>query len=615
MTDFPSLAGHGPISIDVETKDPRIKERGSGAHIPSENYICGVAVATEHFREYYPVRHEAGGNLDPKKVFSWLAQEMSRPDQPKVGANLLYDIGFLQNEGVSPAGDLCDVQIAEPLIDENAFTYSLDRISHHYLGEGKVDEELDEHLIQQFGDKKNPKQHIWRAHPDRVREYAIGDVDRPLRIFQKQRDELIKQDLWHLFLVESRLIPLLAKMRRRGVRVNIDQAEKLNAEVTRKRDDLVESIRRETGIAVSSSGMGKEIEQVLAAIGVTEFPLTPKTKKPSITAQFIESIDHPTAQAILEIRKMDKLSGTFLRGCILDQQHDGRIHCQFNQLKGDDGGTVTGRFSSSKPNLQFIPVRTDLGKLIRSIFVPDEGQIWYKLDYSQIEYVLMIHDAVMLNLRGARDIAQKYIDDQGADFHQLVADMTGLDRTRAKTINFGLAYGEGIDKLCRQLGLTREEGERLIAEYHRGAPFMKPLIQYCMNLAAREGEIRTLMKRKRRFNMWEFWDRKQNKMVVLPRRTAGSRRAFCHKALNARIQGSAADVMKMAMVNLHESGVMDVLGVPQLTVHDELDGSLPDNKIGREAVREMQHIMETCIDLKVPLRVDGEIGENWGNTK
>ena len=611
--NLPSLEGHGAISVDVETKDPMIKVRGSGAHVPEETFVAGVAVATEAgFREYFPVRHEEGGNVDPAPVFGWLREELRREDQPKIGANLLYDVGFLAQEDVEMRGPLWDVQIAEPLLDENAFTYNLDRISMHHLGEGKVDEEMDAYLVARYGDKKNPKQHIWRAHASKVRDYAIGDVDRPLRIFAKQRPELERQDLWELFEMESKLIPLLAKMRRRGVRVDVSKAEKMRDECVRKREGLVEEIKRLTGIQIASSGMGSEIVRVLQQIGITEFPLTPKTKKPSITAPYVESIGHPTTEMIVEVRKLDKLVGTFLEGCILRQHHRGRVHCQFNQMKGEDGGTVTGRFSSSKPNLQFIPVRTELGKMIRSIFQPDEGHVWYKLDYSQIEYVLMIHDAVTLNLRGAREVAQNYTDDEDADFHQLVADMTGLSRSRAKTINFGLAYGEGVEKLCRQLGLSRDEGEALIREYHRGAPFMKPLINGCMEAAKRNGEIRTLMKRKRRFPYWEIWDRKNKKKVVVPHRIAGAERAFCHKALNARTQGSAADVMKAAMVDLIDSGVVDTLGAPQLTVHDELDGSMPDTREGREAIQEMKRVMENCVQLSVPLRVDPETGPNWG---
>lgn len=613
--NLPSLEGQGMIGIDVETKDPLLRTRGSGAHIPTENYVVGVAVSTEAgFREYYPIAHEPGGNLPKEPVVRWLRHEMSREDQPKVGANLLYDVGFLDQDGIQLKGPLYDVQIAEPLLDENQFKYDLDRISHQWLGEGKVDEELDAHLVAQFGDAKNPKVNIWRAHPSKVRDYAIGDVDRPLRIFDKQRKELEKQGLWDLFVMESSLIPMLAKMRKRGVRVDLSKAERMRDECVQKRDGIIDQIRRNTGVSVAPSGMGKEILAVLEHIGITDFPLTPKTRKPSITAAFVEGLDHPVAAQIIEVRKLDKLVGTFLEGCILEQHHRGRIHCQFNQMKSDEGGTVTGRFSSSKPNLQFIPTRTELGKLIRSIFIPDDGTTWYKLDYSQIEYVLMIHDAVMLNLRGAKDIAQKYIDDVDADFHQLVADMCGIPRSPAKTINFGLAYGEGIDKLCAQLHLSREDGEALIREYHRGAPFMRPLIQGCMGNAARDGEIRTLMHRKRRFHMWEFWDRKQKKQVVLPHRIPGSRRAFTHKALNARTQGSAADIMKAAMVDIWKSGVIDVLGVPQLTVHDELDGSMPDTPEGHEALGEMKRLMEGCIQLSIPLRVDVETGTNWGET-
>ena len=248
--------------------------------------------------------------------------------------------------------------------------------------------------------------------------------------------------------------------------------------------------------------------------------------------------------------------------------------------------------------------------MIRSIFIPEEGQRWFQNDWSQVEYRLIVNDAASLRLPGAQAVVDKYNTDENADFHQIVADMTGLDRFAAKTVNFGLAYGEGVPKLCASLGLSREKGEALLNEYHRRAPFIKQLSNGYMSIAARTGEIGTLLGRIRHFVMWEV--RHGNKVLYFRERRPGSRRAFTHAALNARIQGSAADIMKLAMANIWESGICDVLGAPHLTVHDELDGSYQDDKAGREALRELKHLMETCVELVVPLRVTRAPGPTGG---
>jgi DNA polymerase-1 len=608
---FPSLAGQGMIGLDLETKDPELRTQGTALH-RGDARIAGVAVATETgFRRYYPVGHEEGPNLDRAKVMSWLQVQLAT-SQPKVGARLIYDYSFLAKEGIKVEGPLYDVQVAEPLLDENRFQFGLEQLSRDYLGIGKQDEELDAYLVTRFG-KKNPKGSIWRAPASVVAPYAIGDVVQPLQIFAKQKVELVKQDLWDLFLMESKLIPMLAAMNLRGVRVDLDRTEAMLGELTKRQEKIEREIKRRTGIA-PQIWAAASLQKIFDEIGLP-YGRTPKTNQPSFTAHFLDRVSHPVVDLVLEARKLDKLRGTFLQGCILDHHVRGRVHCQFNQLKGEDGGAVTGRFSSSLPNLQFIPIRSETGRLIRSLFLPDEGQAWYKKDYSQIEFRLLVHDAEQLDLPGAGDVAEQYRTNPDVDFHLVVAEMAGLDRQKAKTINFGLAYGEGKDKLAAQLGLPIEEAEDLLRGYHKKVPFMRPLSQHCMGKAAKEGEIITLLGRKRRFNSWETTDRRTGKKTILRHPIPGARRAFTHAALNARTQGSAADIMKQAMVETWESGVCDVLGVPQLTVHDELDGSLPKTKAGREAVREMNRIMESAAHLRVPLRVDSGVGPNWGEAE
>jgi DNA polymerase I-like protein with 3'-5' exonuclease and polymerase domains len=614
---YPSLAGQGMIAIDLETRDEELKKKGSGAHRGS--YIAGVAVGTEAgFRAYYPIAHEGGDNLDSAKVFSWLKHELKDKRVPKVGARLVYDLGFLAEVGIEVKGPLYDIQNAEPLLDDNRLKYDLESISRDKIGEGKNSAELDAWLVEKFG-KKNPRNNIWRAPGSKVAPYAISDIDLPLKVFAKQKVELERQDLWDLFMIESRLIPMLVAMRRRGVRVDVARAEEMHAAMTTQQEETSEEIRRIAGIRSFDPWSANKIADVFDSLGLT-YPRTKKTDAPSFVAPWLDAHPHPIAALIRRVRWLDKFRGTFLTGCIIDGHYKGRVHCNFNQLKGEGGGAVSGRFSSSLPNLQFIPVRTEEGRLLREIFLAEEGQRWWKLDWSQIEYRLIVNDAAEMKLPGAQDVVERYLSDPDVDFHEIIAEMVfGVvnkeTRTRAKTINFGLAYGEGKDKLARSLGVPVEEGEAIVKEYHKRAPFVRPLAQGCMNIANAKGEIITLLKRRRRFALWEKKNWKTGEVFYSRTRIPGSRRAFTHAALNARIQGSAADIMKTAMADIWESGACDAdaLGAPHLTVHDELDGSIDRSKRSKSALAYVKHVMETCVKLKVPLRADLEVGKTWGS--
>jgi DNA polymerase I-like protein with 3'-5' exonuclease and polymerase domains len=611
MTDlFPSLRGHGPIAIDLETRDEELKKRGPGYHRPN-CYIVGVAVATAHHRHYYPVAHESGENLDRGKVFKWLQAQLHDTKQEKVFANSLYDLGFLAKADVHVWGPIRDVQVAEPLLDENQLSYSLDRTLKRYGYEGKNDEQMEDWIKAKFG-KKNPKNNIWRAPVDIVAPYAIGDVVPLLSLYADQKKKLEEQNLWRLFEMESRLLPMLLAMRMRGVRVDLKKAERLRDKFIRDKLEVEQKARRLAGRDVQIWAAAS-IGEAFDALGL-EYPRTPKTNAPSFTKGFLKDCPHGIAQLIVEARRLDKMVNAFLEGAILNSHVKGRVYTQFHSMKGDGGGTVTGRFSSSGPNLQQIPIRTADGKLIRSMFIPDAGKRWFKSDFSQIEFRLLAHDAACAGLPGAAAVVEQFKTDPSTDYHRVIAEMAGISRDEAKTINFGLAYGEGAEKLARALGLSLAGGEAFLKSYHRLVPFMRPLSGFFMAQANRRGWIETLMRRRRRFDTWELtkWVKGKKESIFSPVRRPGWRRAFTYAALNARVQGSAADVMKTAMINVWDSGVINAIGVPQLTVHDELDGSYPDTKIGREALVEMKRIQENCVKLLLPLKVDLKTGNNWG---
>jgi len=600
-TSFPDLKGRGPIAFDCETTglNPR---RGAT--------IAGVAVAVDGWSGYFPVAHENGPNLDKRKVYAWLNKQLKLP-VPKIGARLIFDLEMLAAEGVNAVGPFYDVQVAEPLIDETRLRYNLESIAQHHLKTGKLGEPMEQWIVEHLKVKPSKvMEHVWRAPPSVVAPYAEGDVKLPLRIFTKQQPMLQQLGLWNLFLMESKLIPMLLAMRQRGVRVDLDRAEQLKRQMAKEQVTIERKIKQQTGIKIELWA-ARSLAKIFDKLGL-EYSLTEKTEAPSFRQEFLYHHPHPITGLIRRARQLDKLRSTFIESAILDSNIDGRIHCHFNQLRSDAGGTVSGRLSSSKPNLQQVPVRGELGKSIRSIFVPELGEEWHKHDFNQIEYRLMVNDAAEFELKGADDVVALYVNDPSTDFHQAVANMTGLERAAAKTVNFGIAYGEGVTKLCRDLGLDRDEGEKLLRTYHRNAPFMRPLMNYWMDRAETDPfEIRTLFNRRRQFNKWML--KRNDKISILDHCVPGSERAFTYSALNARIQGSAADIFKASMAKIWESGVCDVVGVPLLLVHDEFDWSVPKTKKAREAMKEIKHIMEHVVDLSIPLVAEASSGQNWGD--
>lgn len=953
MLNLPDLSDAKRIAIDLETYDPAI-EAGKGTGALKGGHIAGIAVATDTgFAEYYPVNH-ARNNVPKEPVYAWLREQLSRPYQEKVGANIIYDLEYLAVAGIHVAGRVLDVQIAEPLLDENQWSYSLEAIAQKYLGEGKVENELRTWILTHIpgATEKKWKSHIHNAPGNIVRAYALGDVDLPLKIIERQLQELAKQNLTDLFYMESDLIPMLLAMKLRGVRVDIDKAQEVDHELS-------------TRIAKNQAILGPDINVNAAASlaklwdrnGLT-YPLTEKTKNPSFTKESLAATNHPAARLVESIRKDTKLRDTFVRNAILDQHINGRIHCQFNQLKSDDKGTVSGRFciakgqrvmipggykpiedikvgdlvycfddrleptlkkvlwsgktgtkkvikldwisgsrkhrgslictpehrvrisdgsykeaqhltyddsvlaihrgkgdngrnklwatnnpgekesrvvfksihgylpdhvhhinedvsddrpenlegltysehinrhrspeehyahyantlkvwpdnggippslsgkdsplyrvdltkerilevfasekrllkaaellgcycgtllsrcaeygiphpnprskylskeelvwyletyqtweelikycplkrtaitklcteygierkkggnhnitgitkmlspmdvydievedshnficeelcvhnSSSNPNLQQVPAKGEATELIRQIFVPEPGETWYSIDYSQIEYRVFAHYS------GDVELIKAYQDIE-TDFHSQVGKMLGdtLDRKIVKSCNFLALYGGGpvklahglrtymsetdADSLIQQLGDVRDPvkfqwrmnyekkkiplfepdlydlvGYRVLEVYNEKFPSAKALAEKCSNVAKQRGHIFTLLNRRRRFGKGDS----------------------THKALNALCQGSAADIMKKAMVDVWKSGVCVVLGAPLLTVHDELNFSVPDSKLGLEAINETRRLMENAVRLKVPTSCDFEFGPDWGHVK
>lgn len=633
-TYFPNLSQAPCICFDVETYDPGIGDGVGPGWARGLGHIVGVAVGVPGGgRWYFPIRHETmpEDNLDPVHVFAWLRDTLGNPKQTKLGANIIYDVGWLRQEGVHVAGPLVDVQYAEALLCE-ASPVALDFLGMKYLEEGKVSGPLYSWLSDWFGgpsDSDKLRAHIYKSPPCLVGPYAEGDVDLPLRVIEKQYPLLAREGLLPVFEMECGLIPLLVEMRFAGVSVDIRKAEEVQATLGERIITLQKSLNHLCGGEVNVNAP-QSLATAFDRLGIHYNRTKPSDKapegRPSFTKDYMATVDHPAARLVEEIKTCRKMKGTFVESYILNSHVNGKVYGEFHLLKGEDGGTRSGRFSSSNPNLQNIPSRDKvLGPLMRSMFVPDAGhRQWRKYDYSQIEYRLLAHHAVG---RGSDELRQVYCNDPDTDYHVLtqllVQDFTGqkIDRKPIKNINFGLIYGMGVDKLARSLGLSEREGRKLFAAYHEAAPFAKATMEQCSNEAQAYGIITTILGRRSRFDSWEPVEVDyKNRAIPLPYHKALMRygqikRAMTHKALNRRLQGGAADLMKAAMLQCWKDGIFSRTGVPRLTVHDELDFSDDGSSSSDEAFREMRHVLETAVRLRVPVQADYEVGPSWGSVK
>ena len=611
--DFPDLSKYNEIAIDLETKDPDLKTKGSSS-MRGQGDVVGIAIAVKDWAGYYPIAHESGPNMERKKVLGWFA-DVLKTSADKIFHNAIYDMCWIHRLGLTVHGKVIDTMVMTSLVDENRFRYDLNSVAQHYTGMGKNESALQE-AAKEWG--VDPKAEMYKLPAMYVGEYAERDAEVTLALWQELKKEIEHQDLQSIVEVEQKVFPCILDMKIKGVRVSESQVDQLDHQLKLSYDRYIKRINDDTGI-YPEVWAAKSIELVCNKLGIDDFDRTEKTQKPSFTKNYLKNHGHPVLRAIASARELDKLKNTFLES-IKNYVHNGRIHADIHQLKGDFGGTITGRLSYSNPNLQQLPNYTNIGMGIRSIFMPEEGHRWGCFDYSQQEPRLVVHYALAtLGTTGVQSIAEKYdnardnpddLDIQkAADFHSMVAEIADIPRGQAKTINLGLFYGMGKAKLQAQLGVTDSVARDLLAAYHHRVPFVKQLIHHTMDRAQQRGWIRTILGRKCRFNMWEpatFGMHKPQTFeeASLEHGSRNIKRAFTYKALNKLIQGSAADMTKQAMINLREAGI-----TPMIQLHDELNVSY-ENEQEADKIKE---IMEQAVPLKVPNKVDFEDGECWGD--
>jgi len=599
------------ISIDLETRDPNLMTLGPG-WCRDDGYIVGFAVAFNDFVGYYPIRHEGGGNMPERAVLSYI-KELMASDVPKVMHNAQYDLGWLRWAGIEVNGKVYDTMIAAAMLNENRRWYNLNSLARDYLQEGKS-ERLLKLAAADYG--VDPKADMWRLPSRFVGQYAEQDAAVTRRLWDRLQPDLISEEVTSIFELETALTPMLNDMRWRGVRVDEEAAGKARELLMEKEQGILKHIKAETNIWVEPWN-ATSIAQVFDSLELS-YPRTEKTEAPSFTKQFLGAHEHPIAKQVVRLRELNKANTTFIEN-ILKFSHKGRIHAEFHALRSDDGGTVTGRFSSSNPNLQQIPARDpEIKALIRGLFVPEEGEKWGSFDYASQEPRWLAHYCA--SITGVHrhpsidDVVERYEADD-ADFHQMVADIAGISRKDAKTVNLGIMYGMGVNKMAGVLDVTVPEAKELLSEYHNRVPFVKGLATMTQTHAEKNGVIRTVLGRKCRFDMWEPKTFGIHRPLPLEEAQKeygrqGIKRAFTYKALNRLIQGTSADQTKKAMLDCYDAGYL-----PMLQVHDELCFSVDVDEQGNpdeEQIQEIASIMENAVEAKVPFKVDCAIADNWG---
>jgi DNA polymerase I-like protein with 3'-5' exonuclease and polymerase domains len=635
LSDLPSWKGCRLVALDTEFKDATLGDLGIGARRGAK--LAGYSFMLEGDRPYYvPLRHPGGGNVDCDNGLAYLRDNLGAHQGDLLGANMNVDLDILFYEGVRPDYSVCtarDIQVAQALIWELDHSYSYESIAKRYGVQGK-DEGMLKEAAQCYG--ADVKKKDWRKIiPDLpckfVGPYGEQDVRGLFPIYYEQLKIIQRDDLQEVWDLESTLLPILLKMRQRGVRIDFDHLDKVEAWSRAEETKTLAEVKRLTGveIPVGSTMTAAIVARALIAAG-HEPPLDTRGHF-SVKAEFLATINHPVGKLIRYARQMDKIRTTFVAS-IRRYQTNGRIHCTSRQTVGasernEKSGAAFGRISTVHPNLAQQPSRASYANFWRQIYIPEEGCHWASLDYSQQEPRWVTHFAALLNLTRGKEAAQAYWDNPQLDSHDGMAQLTGLKRTDAKQTLLARLYGQGGAKLCntalklptrwrvkledrsvQYFGTYREavqfragyrgkvdihevageEGQRIMDTFDAGAPYVKELNRMAMDKAEKTGVLKVLGGRKLHF----------------PLKKDGSY-DWSYKALNRIIQGTSAYQMKMALIEVDRS-VPDFF--LQLQVYDELDGSCASVK----TMKQVAEIMSTIAPAKVPFRIDTEYGPNWG---
>ena len=576
------------VTFDVETTSTNAMQAE----------LVGIALTDEPGKgDYIPVGHRAatGNQLPLDTVLNKLKPIFTTPNVARYAHNGKYDITVLARHGL-PIPDLTfDTMIAEWLVNPTSRDLGLKNLAWARLG-------VDMTPISDLIGKGKKQTTMDRVPVEQVAPYAAADVDMTHRLVDVLEPELRARALWKLFTeIEMPLVGVLAAMEMRGIKLDVEYLHEMSAELQKRLAALEREIQNMVGYNFNIGSTQQLSKALFHTLGLPTKGV-PKTKSGhySTAASVLEKLrgKHPIIDLLLEHRQLSKLRSTYVEAlAALVNPDTGRVHTSYNQT-----GTVTGRLSSSEPNLQNIPIRTEMGRKVRRAFIADEGHLLLAADYSQVELRILAHisqDPVLLEaFRRGEDI---HSTTAAALYDVPLSQVTPAMRRVAKTTNFAILYGATGYGLSQQTELTPEEGNKFIANYFARFPRVKAYLDEARRRAAELGYVETLLGRRRYFP-----ELKSDSKVH-----AGVRAAAERMAINTPIQGTAADIIKIAMVRLHRALRERGLGAGMiLQVHDELVLEVPEDEV-RTVAPLVRDIMEGAYQLDAPLKVDMKVGKNW----
>lgn len=602
------------VAVDTETRDPDLKTEGSGWRT-GKSAVVGVSVdfdmpSGKRYTAYWPFAHKFDNTHRKEEVMDWMAAAFKR--NRIIMANAPYDIGNLSLYGVPPPEDVVDIQIAESLIEEEGPNgLSLEVLGMKYCGRGK-----NEGGLRRFAESQglDPKADIWKMPGPRVGPYAEEDAALTRDVWQHQKVELTRQNLWDITALEMEIVPIIHRAVKRGICFDVKYAEELDAKWSKVEKDLL----RRLG-AKSRDDLGEKdfLLRLLKQDGVE--PGRTKTGLPSVTKALLERARTPMCALLRETQALVKCKRDYLEA-MMERVHRGRVHPEFIQSARADGddkeGTRTGRFASKNPNIQQIPKRSafDLWKskdLRKCYVIGDDGTGWAKYDYNAQEPRMQVHYGLKLGLKGAKEVMEGFAAGRKVykTIEELVGDGVTYDQT--KTVFLGKAYGMGNAKLALDMGLTEERAAQISERFDAAVPYIGETARKADEAAQKNGYVVCMMGRRRHFNWWEPARKGRDENIppvygferareIWP--NARLRRAHTRKAYNALIQGGCSVQTKLAIRDSYKEGLLF-----NMTVHDEI--SWPVNS-EREAAR-CGEIMATCLPMLLPSVPELDLGKSW----
>jgi DNA polymerase I-like protein with 3'-5' exonuclease and polymerase domains len=672
LIDLPHFRDAKRIGFDLETKDPDLADLGPGVRRPGAR-VVGFSYAIDGGpAAYVPFAHGCvGGEQDDGRdgacdnvegnAIGWLTDEFANFDGDVVGANLPYDLDWSWELGVKmPKAKFLDVQVAQPLIYELEMSYSLESICEYNNIPGK-DERLLREAAHQYG--IDPKKDMWRMPGRMVGPYAEVDAIKPLELMRLQEERIAENELGECWALECRVLPMLVRLTRKGVRVDQDRLAQVEEWTKRCELKCYDIIKRETGILIplGHSNNVDLLSQVLKKAGI---PLgTTASGKDSVAKDVFAGIDHPVAKALSRARQVATIRTTFVNGLRRHLTPDSRIHCSFNQIRktdddtGESKGVAYGRLSASHVNMQNQPGNSrfsgdnELGPMWRSIYLAEEGELWDSNDLKQQEPKWSFHYGAILEERGisgakgAIALCQRLTENPQLDTYEPIVELAGVTRPQAKVIWLARAYGKGDGGLCEDLGLPTadvtfsrkiyykllDEGvSKYVAKSIATVPVDSPEGQEALaggrgltwKGAGVEGKrILDGFEKEMPFlkvaaGLAKDMAEERGYVKLLSGRRCHfeksrgggkSRYEWTHKAFNRVIQGTSAEQTKRIMLALEDAGYGDRM---MLQVHDEVASSVESE----EQARAMAEVMRHAVPMKMPTVVDVECGPSWGES-